>query len=231
MPPRPSHDGRENQGPGAAGLGMSIGREVADVLGAVPQSGTCQCTLCRKNSGSVIWTSHKIRTLQFMWLRESFNVNGRIDLKASPFESPPRPETLGIYEATGRGIRRAFCTYCGGFLYWRQVSTPYLELAVGTVDAKYLFGEGGNVSFGFALANGGGTHIFCGNEIPGVTDRNGLTSCMGMAWSTHSRRDSNDGPLMRNDGPSLLQSLTTTTDQQVQTEGAAASSSSATVAA
>jgi hypothetical protein len=53
-------------------------------------------------------------------------------------------------------------------------------LAVGTIDALYLFGErpeGQEISedipekgYGMALAGGWGNHEWCVNEIPGVTD-------------------------------------------------------------
>jgi len=45
------------------------------------------------------------------------------------------------------------------------------------VDPLYLFGDGAGEGngvpkggYGIALANGGGSHEWCGNEIKGVTD-------------------------------------------------------------
>jgi len=56
----------------------------------------------------------------------------------------------------------------------------YLCFTVGTTDPLYLFGEGAdgievpNEGFGLALANGGGYHVWCRNEIKGVTDESEL---------------------------------------------------------
>ena len=76
------------------------------------------------------------------------------------------------------GNARGFCSGCGTFLYWRRESGPNINIAIGTVDPLYLFGEGWEKSggevpkggFGRALANGCGGHEWTWNEIPGVTD-------------------------------------------------------------
>lgn len=76
-------------------------------------------------------------------------------------------------------------------MYWRRVSPEpeEIDVAVGTIDPLFLFGEGaggdgkmekgdGEVEgevpkegFGRALCSGAGGHVWCVNEIPGVTDR------------------------------------------------------------
>lgn len=76
------------------------------------------------------------------------------------------------------GNARGFCSGCGTFLYWRREAGPNINIAIGTVDPLYLFGEGWEESggevpkggFGRALANGCGGHEWTWNEIPGVTD-------------------------------------------------------------
>jgi hypothetical protein len=77
---------------------------------------------------------------------------------------------------------RAFCSNCGSLISWKPTNPgergDRLCFSIGTVDPLYLFGEGANSGakdvpekgYGFALANGGGTHEWCVNEIPGVTD-------------------------------------------------------------
>ncbi|KAI0184890.1 Mss4-like protein [Xylaria flabelliformis] len=121
---------------------------------------TCQCTQCRKNTGSFFFPSQNVPESAFRWTSSG-------------------TDTLGRYNATPDG-ERGFCTKCGSFLYWRHADTSVSDrigVAVGTVDPLFLFGEGADGTqvpkggFGHILSNGGGGHLWCDNEIPGVTDK------------------------------------------------------------
>lgn len=82
---------------------------------------------------------------------------------------------------------RGFCGVCGSNLYWKPKSDKYVCFSVGTVDSLFLFGEGADGTavpkggYGLALANGGGHHLWCANEIPGVTDNIPMLS-NGTRW-------------------------------------------------
>lgn len=130
------------------------------------QSGSCQCTQCRRQTGSLFFFSHRIPQ------RANFRFT------TTPTSTPPA--TLKIYRASAHG-ERGFCGECGCFLFWRLLDdgtpeTDYTAIAVGSVDPLYLFGEGADGfevpegGFGIALANGGGEHSWCANEMKGVTD-------------------------------------------------------------
>ncbi|ORY60576.1 glutathione-dependent formaldehyde-activating GFA, partial [Pseudomassariella vexata] len=113
-------------------------------------SGSCQCTQCRRNTGSLIFYAHDIRKAQMSFLTST--------------------STLENFEATP-GCQRSFCTKCGSFLYWADGKGDEVGLAVGTVDPEFLVGDGekGEDVFAFALANTCGANLFCENEIKGVT--------------------------------------------------------------
>jgi hypothetical protein len=121
------------------------------------QSGTCQCTQCRKSTSSLFFMYHKVPYAALTW--------------TTPLD------TLKKFYCT-EGRARGFCGECGTFLYWRNESGPNISIAIGTVDPLYLFGEGWEASngevpkggFGRALASAGGGHEWVQNEIPGVTD-------------------------------------------------------------
>jgi hypothetical protein len=120
------------------------------------QSGTCQCTQDRKNTGSLFFPSLRITPYSaFRWTTPT--------------------ETLKHYSATPAALR-GFCANCGSFLYWRRAESDSVSLAVGTIDPLYLIGEGADGTtvpkggFGSVLVNGGGGHEWIRNTIPGVTD-------------------------------------------------------------
>ncbi|KAI1448977.1 glutathione-dependent formaldehyde-activating GFA [Annulohypoxylon stygium] len=106
-------------------------------------SGSCQCTQCRRNTGTLFLVAHTAPLSGFTFLTSA--------------------TALKKFYATP-GIQRAFCTECGSFLYWRDESCNTLALAVGTVDPEFLS------EYGFALANASGDNVWCENEIKGVTD-------------------------------------------------------------
>ncbi|KAI8623323.1 Mss4-like protein [Xylariaceae sp. FL1651] len=134
-------------------------------------SKTCQCTQCRKNTGSLFYPAHSVsQSSAFRWTGAS-------------------TDTLGHYRATP-DAERGFCTRCGSFMYWKRIKpgADNLSVAVGTIDPLFLFGEGADGvevpkgGFGMALANGAGGHEWCDNEIPGITDKMGCLSERGRRW-------------------------------------------------
>jgi hypothetical protein len=104
------------------------------------------------------------------------------------------PTTSLKHYASSADWHRGFCSECGSFLYIRPASSEdytRVTIAVGTIDALYLFGEGADGEevpvggFGRALANGGGDHEWCRNEIPGVTEKIALLGReRGKRWDT-----------------------------------------------
>lgn len=125
-----------------------------------PQSRSCQCTQCRRQSGALVWHAHVVpqRSLRYV----------------------TATDTLRDYEATP-GIRRGFCADCGSWLYWRRdnTSAPTVALAIGTVDPQFLLGgrragagaDPDAPDYGYALANSrGGNRFRDENEICRVTD-------------------------------------------------------------
>ncbi|KAI0124968.1 Mss4-like protein [Xylariales sp. AK1849] len=137
-------------------------------------SGTCQCTQDRKCTGSLWFQSHQIRP-------------------SSAFQFTSPTATLKHYSATS-AAQRGFCGECGSFLYWKPTAgDDRISIAVGTVDALYLFGEGADGQdvpeggFGLALVNGGGDHEWCSNEIKGVTDELSILGLQrGKRWQGDS---------------------------------------------
>ncbi|KAI0904821.1 Mss4-like protein [Ustulina deusta] len=137
-------------------------------------SSTCQCTQCRKNTGSFFFASHSVARSAFRW-------------------TSANTDTLRRYNATPVA-ERGSCTKCGSFLYWSRVSPEVgtIAIAVGSVDPLFLFGEGADGvevpkgGFGAALASGAGGHVFCANEIPGVTDKMEYLHARGRRWSEDS---------------------------------------------
>ncbi|KAI3320809.1 glutathione-dependent formaldehyde-activating enzyme [Xylariaceae sp. AK1471] len=113
-------------------------------------SGSCQCTQCRRSTGSLFFASHTIPQDSLTFSASS---------------------TLKNFIATP-GFQRGICTNCGSFLYWREESHQEIEIAIGCIDPEWLVGEEGKSDgFGFALANMAGPNVWCQNEIPGVTDK------------------------------------------------------------
>ncbi|KAF7548150.1 hypothetical protein G7Z17_g7254 [Cylindrodendrum hubeiense] len=105
------------------------------------ESTTCQCSQCRKNSGSLI-----MRSLN-------------VPLSALKYSSQ---DTLSTYRATPKA-ERGFCSKCGSFLSWRNESEQTISLTVGAFDEEVLSRWG-------VLLTDAKTHLWCEDEIPGVTD-------------------------------------------------------------
>ncbi|ETS03424.1 hypothetical protein M419DRAFT_7353 [Trichoderma reesei RUT C-30] len=104
-------------------------------------STTCQCQQCRKNTGSLIFRSHKVPKSAVAFTARS---------------------TLGLYSATPH-CERGFCSRCGSFLFWQRDDRDYTCLTVGCFDAPVLARYG-------PLLTAARRHLFCEREVPGVTD-------------------------------------------------------------
>lgn len=84
---------------------------------------------------------------------------------------------MGDYSHTP-GIHRFFCRKCGGTLAWQdERDGGAIEFTVGTVDEKWLIGEGAKEGdgkttegFGVTLADPNGTQFWSVKMIRGVTD-------------------------------------------------------------
>ncbi|KAI5808936.1 Mss4-like protein [Peziza echinospora] len=87
-----------------------------------PKSHTCQCTQCRKHTGTLIAPFLDMKTTQLEWSPESRS-------EGNPFRE---------FSATP-GVYRGFCQKCGTPLTWRSDEKPHLiEILLGTVDEKFL---------------------------------------------------------------------------------------------
>ncbi|KAJ7491163.1 Mss4-like protein [Mycena latifolia] len=113
---------------------------------------TCQCTQCRKMTGSLVFNVHTIKTVELTWLAKS---------------------TYAEYQSS-TNCRRAFCRNCGSSIAWVDHDVGgEIDMAVGCFDEEFLVGKrdaqdrpvGG---YGVALAQG--DHVHVRNEIEGVTD-------------------------------------------------------------
>ncbi|KAI9712549.1 MAG: hypothetical protein M1812_006858 [Candelaria pacifica] len=118
-----------------------------------PQS--CQCTLCRKWTGTLIPQFLELSPSQIHWET-----------------SPPAKYT------SSKGVYRAFCKNCGSSLYMEYVEPGKEEfsLTVGTLDEKWLIGEkmGNGIErkggYGKELGLTTGGTVWFQNRIEGVTD-------------------------------------------------------------
>ncbi|KAH8169778.1 glutathione-dependent formaldehyde-activating enzyme domain-containing protein [Sarocladium implicatum] len=108
---------------------------------------TCQCTQCRKQTGSLIFR------IQVFPLSSVTFTPPLTASTASPLKS---------YSATP-GVARGFCGDCGSFIYWRRESGDNIDLLVGTFDEDDLR------KYGETLTTAS-VHLYCEREIKGVTD-------------------------------------------------------------
>ncbi|KAJ9138491.1 hypothetical protein NKR23_g8546 [Pleurostoma richardsiae] len=135
-------------------------------------SSTCQCTQCRRNTGSLFFPCHSVEPASgFTWLTRG--------PEPQSFSQPPAQ--FRTYSASP-GRYRGFCDTCGSFITYHKDGSDGLSVLVGTVDPLYLWGEGADGTtevegqvvpregYGLALVGGFGSNEFCGNEIKGVTD-------------------------------------------------------------
>lgn len=155
------------------------------------QCQTCQCTQCRRSTGALFFPIHVVPKSALTFLPSSSSSSSSVAGADSSIAATPA--TLRSYRATP-GAERCFCGACGSFLLWRSEGCDTLDLAVGCVDPEFLFGEEqvpgageGSERFGRALA-GASTHMWCANEIAGVTD--------GMLRGRKIERDSKHGVVL-----------------------------------
>ncbi|KAJ6531249.1 Mss4-like protein [Mycena capillaripes] len=115
---------------------------------------TCQCTQCRKMSGTLVVNFHTVKTTEITWLSKS---------------------TYAEYNSSAHFVR-PFCKNCGSSLGWMDRSIgDEIELTAGTFDEEFLLGDRDEEdrplgAYGVALANPEGDHFYLRNEIRGVTD-------------------------------------------------------------
>ncbi|KAF5027186.1 hypothetical protein F66182_674 [Fusarium sp. NRRL 66182] len=114
-----------------------------------PTSSSCQCTMCRK------WTSSLVA--QFLVI--------------SPKQLKPALNSFPSFKEYTSSPRRhrGFCGDCGTSIAWRSADyTPIFDLYLGTVDEQYLVGDGPVEK---TLATPNGTQYWLKNVIHGVTDK------------------------------------------------------------
>ncbi|RKK12512.1 hypothetical protein BFJ66_g2059 [Fusarium oxysporum f. sp. cepae] len=123
-----------------------------DSLGCI-----CQCTQCRKQTGSFFLATLTVPVSAIEWQGDSV-------------------DKIKRYRKS-KNIARGFCGDCGSFLFWHPDGKD-ISVATGSLDAMYLFGEGvedtkgGVPQEGFAkeIFSGHFNVEFCESEIKGVTD-------------------------------------------------------------
>ncbi|GJN73889.1 glutathione-dependent formaldehyde-activating enzyme domain-containing protein [Purpureocillium lilacinum] len=103
--------------------------------------GTCQCSWCRKVTGSLMFRFHQFKKVDVAWDADS---------------------TLRTYQAEPDN-HRGFCCNCGSYMFFRREKSKLINLAVGCFDDDDLR------KYGPLLTKEGG-NLWCRNEIPGVTD-------------------------------------------------------------
>ncbi|KAF1950787.1 hypothetical protein CC80DRAFT_528710 [Byssothecium circinans] len=133
-------------------------------------NGICQCTMCRKHSGSLLPQNCR------------FPIS---NITPSPPFTPTTHPTYKTY-ASGPDTERGFCSTCGSCLTFNDKRDEgVIEINLGAFDEDVLCGErdeekawedeyGKHVprkSEGWGTVLGSPRyHIFCDNEIVGVTD-------------------------------------------------------------
>ncbi|CAG7559757.1 unnamed protein product [Fusarium equiseti] len=123
-----------------------------DTLGCI-----CQCTQCRKQTGSFFLVTLTVPVSAVEWQGDSEN-------------------RIKRYKKT-ETISRGFCDTCGSFLFWHPDGND-ISIATGSLDPVYLLGEGAERTAGRVPAEGYASQIFggwfnvefCGSEIKGITD-------------------------------------------------------------
>ncbi|EWZ86015.1 hypothetical protein BFJ70_g4232 [Fusarium oxysporum] len=123
-----------------------------DSLGCI-----CQCTQCRKQTGSFFLATLTVPVSAIEWQGDSV-------------------DKIKRYRKS-KNIARGFCGDCGSFLFWHPDGKD-ISVATGSLDAMYLFGEGVEDTKGGVPQEGFSKEIFsghfnvefCESEIKGVTD-------------------------------------------------------------
>lgn len=105
------------------------------------QASTCQCSQCRKQTGSLIYRVQKVPRSSLEFTAQS---------------------TLKIYKASPPNSR-GFCNECGGLIFWSADDGDKISICVGTFDDDVLQKYGRILTYAER-------HLYCVNDIPGVTD-------------------------------------------------------------
>ncbi|KID89435.1 Ribonucleases P/MRP protein subunit [Metarhizium guizhouense ARSEF 977] len=105
------------------------------------QCSTCQCSQCRKQTGSLIFRAHRVPVSSLRYTSQA---------------------TLSEYRASP-GNARGFCSRCGSLLFWRHEASDRISMCVGCFDQEALREHGRLLTYAER-------HLFCGAEIDGVTD-------------------------------------------------------------
>ncbi|EKJ75130.1 hypothetical protein FPSE_04688 [Fusarium pseudograminearum CS3096] len=123
-----------------------------DTLGCI-----CQCTQCRKQTGSFFLATLTVPVATIQWQGDS-------------------ESRIKRYNKT-ESIDRGFCDTCGSFLFWHPRGKA-ISIATGSLDPIYLFGEGAESTGDHIPKEGVAGQIFsgwfnvefCESEIKGITD-------------------------------------------------------------
>ncbi|KAF4450476.1 hypothetical protein F53441_6475 [Fusarium austroafricanum] len=123
--------------------------------------GGCLCESCRKQTGSFFLSTFTVPVSAIEWQGDS-------------------EKNIKRYSKT-EGIKRGFCGNCGSFLFWHPDGQD-ISMALGSLDALYLFGEGAEdtksevPSEGYAkeILSGHFNVEFCESEIKGVPCKNSI---------------------------------------------------------
>ncbi|OAR01902.1 hypothetical protein LLEC1_06512 [Akanthomyces lecanii] len=105
------------------------------------RASTCQCSQCRKQTGALVFRVQKVP-------RSSLALTAQA--------------TLRTYRASPANAR-AFCGDCGGLVYWAADDEDEISVCVGSLDDDVLQKYGRVLTYAER-------HLYCVNDIPGVTD-------------------------------------------------------------
>ncbi|KAF2031552.1 hypothetical protein EK21DRAFT_63202 [Setomelanomma holmii] len=146
-------------------------------------NGICQCTMCRKHSGSLLPQN--------------------CGFPASNIDPPLKSNASYQTYASSPTTERGFCKTCGSPLAFHDKKEPgFVEISLGALDEEVLIGKKDEANawkdkYGTHIPRIGGWgkvlgdpryHIYCENEISGVTD-----AFCGDKWLT----DKKDGKSFR----------------------------------
>ncbi|KAF2748177.1 hypothetical protein M011DRAFT_525835 [Sporormia fimetaria CBS 119925] len=116
-----------------------------------PKSATCQCTMCRKWTGTLL---------------PSFLTLPSKQITPWPLSSSSGQNTYTEYASSSKGLR-GFCGTCGSSLIWRSKEEEEVDLYLGTVDEKWLVDE---KEVAKAIATPNQFQFWCQHAVDGVTD-------------------------------------------------------------
>ncbi|KAL8868150.1 MAG: hypothetical protein Q9174_005180, partial [Haloplaca sp. 1 TL-2023] len=167
----------------------------------------CQCTQCRKHSGSLVAHFITVNPSQLQWSNAS---NGN-----------EKPQSFKEFSSS-KGVYRGFCSSCGSALTWRsEGQADEVEIMLGTVDETYLIGDRtekvtsqsltNKANFEKVLDSDEGAlgremcmpaagQMYVRNAIKGVTDRRKVLIEGAMGKYSTSPEWEDIAPIPQNDG-------------------------------